>query len=62
MPILIRLVAFVDYDKKLGSDDVVIIKIDNYYIQYNRAKGINADTGLHADLVSVTFAEDSFSR
>ena len=60
-PVLARLVTFVDYKKDLEENDVVLIRVGRYYVQYNRAKGANIDTGLHADKVSITFAEDAIS-
>lgn len=58
-PVLTRLVTFVDYKKDLELDDVVLIRVGPYFIQYNRAKGINVDTGMHADQVSITKAQDA---
>jgi len=61
-PVLDRLVTFVDYAKLgTGGDDVVLMRVGPYYIQYNRAKGINVDTGMHANQVSITYAKDNFS-
>jgi Gametolysin peptidase M11 len=60
-PVLSRLVTFVDYNKDLEQNDVVLIRVGKYYIQYNRAKGINVDTGMHANQVSITYAEDALS-
>lgn len=57
-PVLARLVTFVDYNKDLAVDDVVLIRVGPYFLQYNRAKGINADTGMDADRVSITYAPD----
>jgi Gametolysin peptidase M11 len=58
---LLRLVTFVDYDKPMNTNDVVLIRVGSYFIQYNRAKGINIDTGMNADTVTVTYAEDAVS-
>ena len=60
-PVLARLVTFVDYKKDLEPNDVVLIKVGPYYLQYNRAKGMNVDTGLFADQVSITHAKDAQS-
>jgi hypothetical protein len=38
---LITLAAFADYDKT-SADQKVIIKVDTYYLVYNKAKGINS--------------------
>lgn len=58
---LFRLVTFVDYDKSMRTNDVVLIRVGSYFIQYNRAKGINIDTGMNADTVTVTYAKDAAS-
>jgi hypothetical protein len=60
-PVLNRLVTFVDYDKEMEWFDIVLLRVGPYYIQYNRAKGINIDTGMNADLVTVTYAKDDSS-
>lgn len=61
-PILSRLVAFVDYENvNLDDSDVVLMRVGQYYIQYNRAKGLNIDTGMHKDKVSITYAKDHVS-
>ena len=61
-PVLSRLVTFVDYEHpELDWHDVVLMRVGPYYIQYNRAKGLNIDTGLHNDKVSSTYAKDHFS-
>jgi hypothetical protein len=50
----VRLVAFVDYGKSdLMPTDAVLIRVDNLYIQYNRAKDYNAETD-QADTITVT--------
>ena len=42
-PLLLDIVAFVDYEKaKAGM--YAIVKIENFYLQYNRAKSFNRDT------------------
>ena len=48
-----NIIAFVDAPSATGND-VVIIKVDNYYIQYNRAKGINSGTQEKRDELTVT--------
>lgn len=50
-PSLVKLAAFVDYDKTTAGREYVIIKAGNIYIHYNRAKGINADTFEYRDNV-----------
>jgi hypothetical protein len=50
----VRLVAFVDYGKSaLRPADVVLIRVDDLFIQYNRAKDYNAETD-EANSVTVT--------
>jgi Gametolysin peptidase M11 len=58
---LLRLVTFVDYDKPMHTNDVVLIRVGSHFIQYNRAKGINIDTGMNADTVTITYAKDAAS-
>lgn len=50
-----NVVAFVDYMSATGADKVVL-KVGNYYIQYNRAKGINSGTQEKRDEITVTEA------
>jgi len=58
-PILTRLVTFVDYKNPLlDFNDVVLIRVGQYFLQYNRAKGINVDTAMFKDQVSITYARD----
>ena len=43
-PQMIQLAAFVDYDK-IPEDQYVLINVDDkYFVQYNRAKGMNSET------------------
>ena len=52
-----RLVAFVDYgDESLHHDDLVLIRVGNLYIQYNRAKGYNINSE-KPNTVTITKAE-----
>jgi hypothetical protein len=64
-PIEKRLVSFVHYSSDaLSDDDVVLIRIGNLYLQYNRAKLYNVDTDL-PDTVTITYAaseEDASDR
>jgi hypothetical protein len=48
-----NIIAFVDSQAATG-DDKVIIKVNNYYIQYNRAKAINSGTQEKRDELTVT--------
>jgi hypothetical protein len=49
-------VSFVDYgNSALRTDDVVLLRVGNLYIQYNRAKGYNIDTA-SPDTVTITHA------
>ena len=45
-PQLVTLAAFVDYDKLVSNDDdrLILVRIGDLYMQFNRAKGINKDT------------------
>jgi hypothetical protein len=53
-----RLVAFVDYlNQDLKEDDAVLIRVGNMYIQYNRAKGYNAESNANQNEVTITEAE-----
>jgi Gametolysin peptidase M11 len=56
-PQIIKLATFVDYHKTTPAQYVVINLSDMFYIQYNRAKGVNEGTNEMQDLVTVT--EDS---
>lgn len=56
-PVLKRVVAFADYGKTLDGSDVVLLRVGQYFIQYNRAKGINVGTGTNADKVTITYAK-----
>jgi hypothetical protein len=53
-PRKIQLAAFVDYRKTTANTHHVIVNVDNlFFLQYNRAKGINAGTFEMKDLVTV---------
>lgn len=53
-PQIIKLATFVDYHKTTPTQPVIINLSDLFYIQYNRAKGINEGTTEMHDLVTVT--------
>jgi hypothetical protein len=56
-PVERRLVSFVHYsdDEAMSSDDVVLIRIGNLYLQYNRAKLYNSDADL-PNTVTITYS------
>jgi hypothetical protein len=60
-PVLSRLVSFADYDKELEPNDMVLLRLGRYFFQYNRAKGINVDTEMYADQVSIAYAQSESS-
>jgi hypothetical protein len=53
-PRLVRLAAFVDYDKTSDNETVLVKIMDSVYLQYNRAKGINRGTGEKRNQVIIT--------
>jgi hypothetical protein len=53
-PQMVNLAPFVDYPKAAPTDAVVLNLGDVYYIQYNRKKDFNVETGEMADKVTVT--------
>lgn len=52
-PTLLRLAAFVDYDKTTSGEHYVLARTGNVYMQYNRAKGINADSYEYKDHLTI---------
>lgn len=60
-PRIIKLATFVDYDKATPGQPVLISLSDTFYLQYNRAKGINEGTNEMQDLVTVTENAPGFS-
>jgi hypothetical protein len=50
---LIKLATFVDYDKS-EYDEPVLVRIDDIFLQYNRAKEFNIDTEEKRDQVTIT--------
>lgn len=48
-----NLVTFVDYDKTL-SDEPVLIRVEDFFLQYNRAKSFNFQTEQDLDEVTIT--------
>jgi len=48
-PTLVRLAAFVDYDKTTQGLDNVVLRSGNVFMHYNRAKGTNVDTYEYKD-------------
>jgi hypothetical protein len=57
-PYLLKIAAFVDYDKTQQSEYVVVQVGDNLYMQYNRAKGFNRDTEEKADMLTLSTKTD----
>lgn len=53
---LIKLATFVDFDKTKDDEPVLVKVLDQFYLQYNRAKGMNIDTEEKADQVTITAA------
>jgi hypothetical protein len=47
-PVRVKVVAFVDH-RKATQQDTVLVKVGNLYMQFNRAKSFNADTGILKD-------------
>jgi hypothetical protein len=48
-PSLLKIAAFVDYDKTTAGREHVLAKAGNIYFHYNRAKGMNKDTYEYQD-------------
>lgn len=47
-----RLVVFVDYEQAdTGRNEYVVLRVDDLFLQFNRAKSFNAATGEHRDKV-----------
>ena len=59
-PRQIKLATFVDYPQAASSEPVVISVMGAYFLQYNRAKGMNAETKERANAVTVT--ENAYSK
>jgi hypothetical protein len=58
----VNLATFVDY-KLTTPDHAVLANIDNkYYLQYNRAKGMNSETGAGVNKVTIVTPVSSGSR
>ena len=54
-----RLFAFVDYDlASVDRGEYVLLRLDDVYLQYNRAKGFNVGTKEHKDEVVLIQEED----
>lgn len=51
---LIKLATFVDFDKAATDEYVVVNLNDQYYLQYNMAKGFNIDTEQKQNQVTIT--------
>jgi len=51
-PVTVALASFVDYDTALSSQ-AVNIRIDDYYVTYNAARNMNADTREYRNMVVV---------
>jgi hypothetical protein len=58
---IIRLAAFVDYGKTTSGSHYVVVKSDDIYLHYNRAKGINSDTTEYKDDMTIYRETDSAS-
>lgn len=51
VPKIYKIFAFVDFDKR--TDGFAVIKVHNYFLQFNRALSFNVDTGLGADTLTI---------
>lgn len=51
-PQLYSVAAFVDYDK-MGNDDYAVLRVDDLYLQYNRQKDFNRETGKFSDSLTI---------
>lgn len=61
-PTKVNLASFVDV-ASTTSEQAVLLKVDNkYYVQYNRAKGMNSETGDAANKVTIVTSVSSGSR
>lgn len=49
-----KLAAFTDYNETIQGEHVVLLKIGNYYLQYNKAKKFNAGTVGSRNLITIT--------
>lgn len=58
-PVKATIGGFVDYD---SSDDDVILKIDDYYVEYNLAQKFNAETSQAINQVTITKDANDYSR
>jgi hypothetical protein len=50
----LNLAAFVDFDKTYSNEPVIINIAEKYFLQFNRAKGMNSDTEMFPNLVTVS--------
>jgi hypothetical protein len=60
-PTLVKIAAFVDYDKTSAGEYVVaeiVVGDSNLYMQYNRAKGFNRDTEEQQDMLTIVATMD----
>jgi hypothetical protein len=57
-PQLLKIAAFVDYDKTQQGEYVIAEVGGNLYMQYNRAKGFNRDTEEKADMLTISTKMD----
>lgn len=54
MGFIIKLATFVDYQKSLQDEPVIVNIADQLFLQYNRAKEFNVDTEEKKDQVTIT--------
>lgn len=52
-PEFVRIAAFVDYGKLYNDDQVVLVRVEDIYVQFNRAKGMNKDTAEMRDQLTI---------
>jgi hypothetical protein len=57
-PQLLKIAAFVDYDKTQQGEYVIAEVGGSLYMQYNRAKGFNRDTEEKADMLTISTKMD----
>jgi len=52
-PEFVEIAAFVDYGKLNNDDQVVLVRVEDIYLLFNRAKGMNKDTAEKRDQLTI---------
>ena len=54
-----KLAPFTDYEETVEGEHVILMKIGNYFLQYNKAEKFNVGTDIFHDEITVTLLQEN---